>query len=58
MPKQYPKHNGPDEERGFTADEIRHGIHTLYQDHECPDCGRIQPVAAGNWCQKCGHKFD
>lgn len=52
--KQYPKHNG---DGGFTADEIKHGIHTLYADNECPECGRIQPVAIGPECQKCGYSF-
>ena len=55
--KQYPKTNGPEEDRGFTADEIRRGIHTIYADYECPDCGRIQPVAAGHICQGCDHDF-
>ena len=41
----------------MTAEEIRKGIHALYQDNECPDCGRIQPVSAGNWCHRCNHKF-
>jgi hypothetical protein len=56
--RQYPKHNGTEDERGFTADEIRRGIHTLYADNECPECGRIQPVAAGHLCQRCQHDFN
>lgn len=55
--KQYPKHNGTEEERGFTADEIRRGIHAVYCDHICPDCGYTQPMAAGYECRKCGRKY-
>ena len=55
--RQYPKHNGPEEDRGFTAEEIRKGIHTIYADYECPECGKVQPVAAGNICKRCGYKL-
>lgn len=41
MFKQYPKNS----EEGFTADEIKRGIHTLYMDVECPHCGKWQSVA-------------
>ena len=43
--KQYPNHNGPEEERGFTAEEIRRGFHLLYVDLECPHCGFVVSLA-------------
>lgn len=58
MIKQYPKHNGSEEDRGFTADEIKRGIHILYQDYECPDCGKVQAVSMGRICLSCGRKHD
>lgn len=55
---QYPKANGPEESRGFSADEIRRGIHTLYMDVTCPQCGKEQSVAQtgyiGGPCCRCG----
>ena len=55
----YPKPNGPEEERGFTADEIRRGIPSLYTDYECP-CGKVQAVAQmggqGGRCIACGRR--
>ena len=56
--KQYPKHNGPEEDRGFTADEIRRGEHTLYIDVECEECGKVQSFAMSpnGICIKCGGK--
>ena len=56
--RQYPKHNGTDEERGFTVNEIKKGIHTIFADYECPECNYIQPVPMGNICLKCGHKYE
>lgn len=55
--KQYPKHNGTEEERGFTVKEIKAGHHTLFCDHICNDCGYVQPMAAGYECRKCGRKY-
>jgi len=57
--KQYPKHSGPEEARGFTATEIRRNAHTLYIDVRCEECGKIQSAAmAGSvdngYCIKCG----
>lgn len=54
----YPKFNGPDEDRGFTAEEIRKGIWALYADYECPECDRVQPVTAGQICKRCGYSFN
>ena len=59
--KLYPKHNGLEEERGFTADEIRRNEYMLYADVVCEDCGKVQSVAmAGSSdngrCIKCGGK--
>jgi len=46
----------PDE--GFSADEIKRGLHWVYADVECPHCGKVQPVAAttyvGGPCVQCG----
>ena len=54
----FPKTNGNESERGYTADEIRRGIHFLYADVECPHCAKEQPVAAtqylGGPCVRCG----
>ena len=58
MIKFYPKFNGLAEDRGFTAEEIKHGDHWLYADVTCPHCGKLQPVAAtgyvGGPCVQCG----
>ena len=55
--RQYPKCHGPEEDRGFSADEITRGIHALYMDYECP-CGKVQSVATmggiGANCIACG----
>ena len=57
---QYPKHNHDEEQRGFTADEIRRGIHTLFIDYECSHCGKVQSLAnmggQGAPCIRCGKK--
>ena len=53
----YPKHNGSDEDRRFTIDEIKRGIWAIYADYECPECGRVQPVAAGQTCKRCDYSF-
>jgi len=54
--RTYPK----DRETGFTADEIRRGVHWVYTDYECPHCGKVQPVAAlgsvGGPCVCCGKR--
>jgi hypothetical protein len=57
--KIYPKPNGPEEDRGFTADEIRRGEHWLHADVTCEVCGKEQSLAmAGSTdhgkCIKCG----
>lgn len=56
--KTYPKHHLPDGENGYTADEIRRGVHWLYTDVTCGHCGKVQPVAAtggvGGPCVRCG----
>ena len=57
--KQYPKHNGPEELRGFTADEIRRNEHLLYADVERTVCGKVQSLASAGSienrkCIKCG----
>lgn len=50
----YPKHG----DEGFSADEIRRGVHWLHTDVECPHCGKVQPVPAtrylGGPCVVCG----
>ena len=33
--KQYPKYDAPEGERGFSEEEIKHGIHALYIDVTC-----------------------
>jgi hypothetical protein len=45
--KLYPKHEFPkdSEESGFTAEEIRRGIHCLYADVKCTKCNKVQPLA-------------
>lgn len=58
--KLYPKHEASrEEDKGFTAEEIRKGHHWLYADVECVECGKVQSVAmAGSTdngkCIKCG----
>lgn len=58
--KLYPKHEAKHEEdKGFTAEEVRRGIHWLYADVKCEECGKVQSVAmAGSTdngkCIKCG----
>ena len=60
--KIYPKHETTNEEdKGFTAEEIRRGIHWLYADVTCENCGKVQSLAiAGSVdngkCIKCGGK--
>jgi ribosomal protein S27E len=50
--KLYPKPNGHD--RGFTEEEIRRNIHTLYIDVQCVSCGKNQSLAqVGGWGGKC-----
>lgn len=43
---------------GFTAKEVKDGHIWIYADVECPNCGKIQPVAAthyvGGPCVSCG----
>lgn len=56
--KIYPKHDAKHEEdKGFTAEEIRRGIIYLYVDVECVECGKIQSLANSGYdrkCVKCG----
>jgi ribosomal protein S27AE len=57
--KIYPKHESREEDRGFTAEEIRKNHHMLYADVTCERCGKVQSVAmAGSSdrgkCIKCG----
>lgn len=58
--KLYPKHEACNEQdKGFTAEEIRRGVHWLYADVTCVSCGKVQSVAmAGSTdngkCIKCG----
>lgn len=58
--KIYPKTEFPNEEdKGFTAEDVRRGIIWLYADVECEVCGKVQSVAmAGSTdngkCIKCG----
>lgn len=57
--KLYPKHEFREENKGFTAEEIRKGYHWLYADVRCIECGKIQSLAmAGSIdngkCIKCG----
>lgn len=56
--KFYPKPNVPEEEAGFTADEIRRNIHLLYVDVKCEVCGKEQSLAQvgsmNGSCIKCG----
>lgn len=59
--KLYPKPNGSEAERGFTAEEIRRNIHTIFIDVECESCGKIQTAASAGSvtngrCIKCGGK--
>lgn len=61
--KIYPKSNGTEEDSGFTAEEIRRGIHWLYADVKCKDCGKEQSLAmAGSIdngvCIRCGGKTE
>jgi ribosomal protein S27E len=60
--KLYPKSDGKRGDQGFTADEIRRGIHTLYMDVVCPYCGKEQTVAQtgfiGGPCGRCGRRTD
>jgi len=47
-------------EDGFTADEIKRGIHWVYADITCPYCGKEQSVMMtqylGGPCCRCGEK--
>lgn len=47
-------------EGGFSADEIRRGLHWLRTDVQCEICGKEQPMAMtgynGGPCIKCGGK--
>lgn len=55
---QYPKSSS----EGFSADEIRRGVHYLYMDVKCPSCGKWQTVAQtsyiGGPCCSCGKRTD
>jgi len=56
--KIYTKHSSKEEDAGFTAEEIRKGIHWLYADVICEECGKIQSLAMAHndECIKCGGK--
>jgi len=56
MMKIYPKHNARDDDAGYTAEEIRKGIHLVYTDVTCQVCGKEQPLAVtdNGKCCKCG----
>lgn len=46
---------------GFTADEIRRGIHWLYTDVKCEECGHVMSLAMSGStdngkCIRCGGK--
>lgn len=46
---------------GFTAEDINKGIHWLYTDVKCQDCGKEQSLAMtgsidNGKCIKCGGK--
>lgn len=45
---------------GFTADEIKRGMHWIYADITCPHCGKEQSVMntqyLGGPCMQCGKK--
>ena len=58
--KVYPRHATElNPEGGFTADEIRRGVHWLHTDVQCVACGKVQTLAnAGSTdngqCISCG----
>jgi hypothetical protein len=58
--KTYPDPNRKNwDNDGFTADEIRRGIHWVYTDCTCTECGKVQSLAASGStdngkCIKCG----
>jgi len=57
--KIYPHTEGREEYRGFTAEDIRRGLHWLKADVKCEVCGKEQSLAmAGSSdngrCIKCG----
>lgn len=57
--KFYPKHFSEiDQDAGFSAEEIKRGVHWLYADIECPHCRKLQTVAntgyLGGPCICCG----
>lgn len=58
--KIYPKSMVyPCDDDSFTPDDIRRGVHWLYADVECANCGMIQTVSAmgglDGKCVSCGH---
>ena len=57
--KIYPKINVPEEQAGYTAEEIRKGQHWLTTDVTCEECGKVQSLAAAGStdrgkCIRCG----
>lgn len=60
--KLYPKTSTIEDDRGFTAKEVKQGIPWIYADVTCPNCGKEQPVAAtgyiGGPCVQCGKRTD
>lgn len=61
--KLYPKHNVPEHEAGFTAEEIRRGQHLLNIDVTCtnPDCRKVHALSNTRpdcRCVRCGSKCE
>ncbi len=61
--KIYPKHNVPEDDAGFTAEEIRKGQHWLNADVTCtnPECRKVHALSNTKHdcrCIKCGAKCE
>lgn len=53
--KFYPKSHFDDETNGYTAEEVKRGIHWLYADVICDSCGKDHHVSEdGKPCHQCG----
>ena len=54
----YPPAQGGESERGYSAQDIRRGLHWVHTDVTCPHCAKEQPVAmtgyVGGPCISCG----
>lgn len=56
--KFFPKAHGREEDRGFTADEVRRGIPWIYADVNCDNCGKEHPASELNKpCHRCGQEL-